>query len=509
MAMTEAATLSPRAKAVAAAQGAFSWLRTHPLLWSGGLFAAALVACIVFQASIIPSMGLWYDELFSLWAGDPGISFGEAFATRILPDTNGPIYFSLVYFAQLTGLSGRAAFVVLNFLVISAVFAMILARGRLARIPATALCAVTIALITAPLLVYGPEGRVYGIVMAVCAAIAFEAGRTLAGGEAKPNDLILAAVLGALTAWMHVFGAIFTGSLAAALVITGALILRRRDVVLLGLVFGAATTIAFVIWIAFAFRLFTGTASWIIFDREWVFNAIWTLKHYLVGPIIGAVAAFSFVALSLIPRNSRAMALVLAITGGLFITIPLVVSIKMPIFLGRYLLVAGPGLLVLCVFLLRSHLVADGAPKLWRAGLGTLGALFFVFPLMQGLPTVSQTFADRSSWEGERPVLEAAGACPAGEIRTLSSIPLKSGFEFYLRGKLTPVEPDLAPMRDVSEIDCPVFGWAEHFSDAWVEKASVGRVLNDFHLTNKTGLPLEIIPHRAGLVLARADAKLR
>jgi hypothetical protein len=45
----------------------------------------------VFQAMVLPGMGYWLDELYSHRAGDPSVPFAEAFMTRILPDTNGPI----------------------------------------------------------------------------------------------------------------------------------------------------------------------------------------------------------------------------------------------------------------------------------------------------------------------------------------------------------------------------------------------------------------------------------
>jgi hypothetical protein len=511
--MTDVSKTTPQAKLEATVHTAFSWMRAHPLIWSGALFTIALIAYIAFQAAIIPSLGLWLDELFTLWAADPRIPFPEAFATRILPDTNGPIYFSLVHVMQQAGVMERAAFVVINFVAMAVLLGVILVRGWRSGLMATALSCVAIALSTAPLLVYGPEGRIYAMVMSLCAALAFEGGRALSGWAVKRNDLIIAGVMGAFSAWMHVYGAIFAGALAAALVITGWLLLRRRDVLVLGLVIGTAATAALVIWLAFAFRLFTGTIDWIRFDAQWVFDSIWTVKLYLIGPMVGVLVALAFIGLSLIPKHSRSLAIALIITGAIFVAIPLAVSVKMPIFLGRYLLVAGPALLVLCVFLLRLHVVADGAPRYWRGGLVALGVLFLAFPLMQGYPTASHVFATRSDWGGHKVALKAVGNCPEGEIRTLTSVPLMHGFDYYLEGRLKPVPPSAAPVRDVSDINCPVLGWAEHYENTdlhvhWYERADMARVLNDFRLTNTTGIPLEIVRHRAGLVLVRAEADL-
>lgn len=509
--MTGATGSSLQTRALTTANAAFGWLRTHPLVWSGAMLLGALILFITFQMSIVPGMGLWIDELFSLWAGSPQLSFGEAFATRILPDTNGPTYFSLVYLAQMTGLEGRTAFIVLNFIVIGALLATILVRGWQTRMSATALVSVAVTLASAPLLVYAPEGRVYGPAMALCAALAFAACSALSRNEARKGDLILVAVLAVLAAWMHVFAAIFSGALAAGLLAAGWLVSRRRDIVILGLVTGGATTLAFLVWMAFAFRLFSGTTAWITFTPAVVFDSIWQMKQYLIGPLPGLVIAFALVGLSLIPKHSRAIALVLAITGVLFIAIPLAVSFKMPMFLARYLLVGGPALLVLFVFLTRSHLMADAAPRLWRSALGALGVLFFVFPLMQAVPVASGQFATRSDWRGNEAVLPAIANCPAGEIRAHSTVQLTFGFDHYLKGRLKPLLTEDAPVRDVSQIDCPVYGWAEHVIDDplgldWYQTADVAHVLGQMKLTNTTGIPLKVIRHRGGVVLARKPA---
>lgn len=511
--MADVSAISTPNRALAIIRGWHVWLEANPLVWSGALFIAALGVFTAFQMQVIPGMGMWYDELFSLWAGDPTISFGDAFATRILPDTNGPIYFSLVYFVQAIGLADRTAFLVLNYTAIGALLAFILARGWRHDLLATALSSVALLLVTAPLLLYAPEGRVYGLVMAVCAVPAFEAGRLLSGGQASRSDLILVAIIGVLAAWLHVFGAIFIGSLAAAMIVVGAFLLRRRDVVIWGFVAGIATSVALVVWLAIAFPLFTGTTSWIEFHRTWVFNMIWELKNYMIGPMVGVIIAGAFVGLSLIPRHSRPFALAIVISTFLLFAIPMAVSFKMPIFLQRYLLIGFPALLVLCVFLIRSHLIAregarGGRQGIVRQGLSVLGALVLVFPILQGIPTARETIRTRGDWVGSQLVLQAANACPAGEVRAATFTPFAFGFTYYLKGALKPIDPSEAPMRDISQIDCPVFAWGEHLGNAFAAEKTIDDVLADFHLTNTTGLPLVLIHHQGGFVLARAEAQL-
>ncbi len=255
------------------ARSVWAWLCNNSLAWSCALLAIALAIFAAFQASVIPGMSFWVDELFSFYAGDPRISFSEAFATRILPDTNGPIYFSLIYLVQGAGLEGRTAFVVLNYTVIAALFALVIERGWRTGMLATAISAVAIMLVSGPLLTYAPEGRVYGMAMGLCALLAFYCAGAVASVKAGRMEFFLLGAFAVLGAWMHVFAAIFACSLATDLVVTGWLVLRRRDLVVLGFMIGRATMLDVIVWLAFAFPLFTGSTSWMTFTPRDVFDA--------------------------------------------------------------------------------------------------------------------------------------------------------------------------------------------------------------------------------------------
>jgi hypothetical protein len=166
------------------------------------------------------------------------------------------------------------------------------------------------------------------------------------------------------------------------------------------------------------------------------------------------------------------------------------------------------------LFVLRAHLLERAASPFWRNGLSALGVLFLVFPITQGMPTAAAAIANRHDWRGSEIVVPAIGACPAGEVRALFSYPGMYGFEYFLEGRLTPVAPGNAPVRDVSTIDCPVYGWAEQYKDVdlggdWYKTADMPKVLDLFRLTNTNNLPLEIIRHEGGLVLARAGTVSR
>lgn len=498
-------------RVIRAASIVWAWLREHPLMWSGACLAVALFSFTGFEISIIPGMGFWVDELFTFWAGDPRLSFAEAFSKRILPDSNAPIYFSLIYLVQAAGFEGRAAFVVLNFIAIGSLLALIIQRGWRTGTLATAMTAVAIILVSGPMLAYAPEGRVYGLSMGICAVLAFYGGGVVVGEQAGRRELVLSAIFAVLAAWTHVFAAIFAGSLGVALIALGCLVLKRRDLIVLGLTIGVATTLAMIVWLAFALPLFTGTTSWTTFTPRDVFNALWTFKELMAGPTLAMLAGAAFIGLSLLMKRSRAISLVLVITGGLFFVIPLLISLKMPMFVGRYLLVAAPAMLVLMVFVLRSHLVDRAPAPAWRKLAPALGALFFSASTTQGMSSAATAIAARHDWRGHQAVLQAADQCPEGEIRTLFSYPQQFGFEYYLRGKLTPVPANTAPGRDIATIDCAVHGWAEvythpvHGSD-WHKTADLAQVLDAFNLTNGTNLPLHIARHEGGLVLMHQDA---
>ena len=67
--------------------------------------AIFVLLCVAFifsgeLASVNAEGGWMLDDLFSLWVSAPAISFDVVFSDRILPDSNPPLYFSLLYFMR-------------------------------------------------------------------------------------------------------------------------------------------------------------------------------------------------------------------------------------------------------------------------------------------------------------------------------------------------------------------------------------------------------------------------
>jgi hypothetical protein len=92
-----------------------------------------LVAIIVFvleTGSILPVNGWWLDELWSLWATDPSLSFADAFAHRIVNDTTPPLYYVALFWVRRLIADDQSAVVALNLGVMVVLFATMTAASR-------------------------------------------------------------------------------------------------------------------------------------------------------------------------------------------------------------------------------------------------------------------------------------------------------------------------------------------------------------------------------------------
>ncbi len=484
---------------------------------------AALAVFIVFHVLELPRMGLWTDELFSLWAGSPKVSFGEAFANRILADTNAPFYFSAVWFAQAAGFDGRAAFLAVNLPLIAIALGLMIWRGHRAGQLTLALWWAAYFLVSAPVLSFASEGRVYGVNMALAALMAFIVairviGPAPAAGQGRADAIVLA-ICGVLGAWMHIYGALFAGSLAAGAMAAGWFVGRRRDLIVLGLTTGIATTVAFVVWLAAAFSVFSTTAEagfWMQFTVAWIIETAWFIKQFTLGLTLAVPFVAAFLLVSLILLHSRAPAILAVVTMALFTFIPMAVSLHTAIFGWRYLIIGMPAFIILCVVILHTHLTpALSSPRIiWPRVAAVAGLVVVGSATLTGASNASWQFHSRWDWRGIDVIRPLVQDCPEGEVRVLKhrSGDKLSGFAYLLDGVLTPVNAETAPLRDVADINCPVLGWGEHNIDPqmgreWAEKADIPTLLEDFRLTNATGAPLEVKRHTGGLVLLHGKSQ--
>jgi hypothetical protein len=81
------------------------------------VYGSLMIIALVFAgelASFITSAGWTEDELFSLWASDRTVLFSVAWSERILPDSNPPLYYTLLYFFRQFIYNDHAAVIALN-----------------------------------------------------------------------------------------------------------------------------------------------------------------------------------------------------------------------------------------------------------------------------------------------------------------------------------------------------------------------------------------------------------
>jgi hypothetical protein len=471
-------------------------------------FGVSLTFFVAFEWGIVRRLGFRTDELFSLWAADPTQPFLRVVRERILPDINPPLYYLLLYGAQRVVGYGRAAMLWVNGLGLLSFLVLLLWIGYRRGMLAFALLVGAFFLLTAPALSYAPEGRTYAWSMSAVLNVAFLAATCVTRGPVKRVDISLAVLLTVICSWLHVYAAIFCGSLGAALILVGHYATRRDDLVRLGFAIGISAVAAFALWFTVA-QPVIATIGWNRFTPARVFSSLWTIKQYSVGWKSMAALGGVFVGASLLRPVTRPMALVLVITGVLVFLIPFFVSFRVPILFDMYFMVGIPALLALMIFVLRSHILAaleNHEPRYHRT-LAAVGAVLLLAALVTGWTTASWHFQVRWDWRGVDVVEPLSKVCQERRIRVLHSAGWQMGFPYLLRG-FDYVDATTAPVRDISEIDCPIYGWAEHYlskgDGAWVDRATVAEALSEFRLTNVQGLPLAIERHPGGLVLYRA-----
>jgi len=477
------------------------------------LLSAFVLACGVVAAGW-PHRGVWLDEVFTLWAGDPRVSFGEAFAHRILPDTNPPLYFSLVYWVRKAfALGPDEAFLLINGLGAAAVLVMIAQRCWGAGAPRLGLCLSALILSSAPVLALLPEGRAYALGMVTTAGLAV----LLALAWRRPPtrlDAVLAIVLAALAALLHLFAAWMAGALAAGAVVAGQA-MGRRPVRDFGLLVGCAGVAVTAVWMLFAWKQFAAGAGgqfWLTFDRTQVVTSVGMLKRLLFGDTLVAIPAACMLALALIQAPVRRWALWIGVSAVIFFVLPFLISFHSPVFYWRYLAIGLPAFTVLLAFA-----VADLAADLrWQAGVpqraivvSAVAAL--VAPVVFAPSTVQLYNSLFPNWRGAEIVRAHLADCPAQSVRTVFRIPLDRLFAYMLDRPEIAIEPSRsAPVRDAAEINCAVVLWAEEVNPIRSTLTDpIGELLQAGGVTNVTEIPLEAHRYPGGYVITKQPASNR
>jgi hypothetical protein len=469
------------------------------------ILAASVVAFALAQLDLWPRNGFWIDEYFSLWASDPALPLGQLLTERIFPDTNPPLYFSSLALVRFVFEAPRVAFLVLNVIAIALAAGFVVARGKRAGMPATALLAIALFIISGPVLYYAPEGRAY--LMGLCAAFAIAwSGAAATKTRAQSSDLGWFVGLGVLAALSHVFAALFAGAFAAGLAIEG-LMTRRYDLVRAGLALGASATAVFGVWLVFALPHMSNVA-WIEFSVAAIREALWYVRQLTFGHALIALAVIGYLAWSARRPEVRPHMRVFAIAMALFAVLPILASFFTPLVTGRYWLIGAPAIVVLAAFALRADLrgATGGDAGARRATTSaTFGAAALLAATVFGYVNAQAFMASKPVWRGVERVAPLLGDCAPGAVHvwenhlyaTASGAP-ESTFRDASR-------PDTPPL-DASASGCPVLGWAEHVrrGDDYLRTASDAELLSLLRIAASTG-EVRIVRHSSGFVVLRAE----
>ena len=458
---------------------------------------------------------LWLDETFSLWAADPSRSLWDMQAQMLANETNPPLHFWLLHGVRRIVEEPRLAGHALNFAVAVLALSGIIGLPWRAGRPRLGLMLGIVFLMSASTMSFMQDIRSGLLAMSLCGVSTALSGTVRLKGQADRLEMILAGTLGALTGISHVYGALFTGCLAAALVGEAAL-MRNRSEGIFGLVLGGACSLTFAgwfasLWISTGGQL--GSIAWLAtlppllgFDLVWrsYFGPVWA--WYVMG------AGFLF-ALAAAPFR-RSAAILLACAAMVVGSIALI-SLKMPIVFFRYFLILAPPfhlLLALAVYDLIARYRETDRPN----GLATLvllgGCVALFLPVATGVSDAAFLVPKQDPWwSGIDRVKAEAARCPSHTIRVnLTDAPeLRDGkvfgFNYLLRQTGLRIEDAAPPAKDVSEIDCSVVGWAEHMPKSGAGTMpgapSEADALKLMNLTNARHIPLKIERHFFGFVI--------
>ncbi len=481
--------------------------------WSPAVpVAAAFIIFAAAQLSINSVNGWWSDELYALWASDIAAPFSDVFAERIYPDTNPPLYFSLLYLARLLISGDRAAVLALNIGFLVAAGASVLLISRPARLVGLAAISVAAFVLSGPVLTYTAEGRAYLAALAVAFVAAWCVALAVERRDDRPSLPVFAA-LGALGALVHVYSALFCGTLAAGLLILALWNSSRRDLILPAVALGAAASVALVAWLL-TITGSLGRVDWMEFSRATVVGAAWYVKEITVGPRLLGLLLIFLLLLGLFQKKTRPIVMVFGIAFGLFIALPLVISLKKPMISGRYWVIGAPGIIVLLAFLARAwwSQLADRGILSWPAAAVAGAIALAVATSISGFVTAREFVATKPTWKGAEIARPLLGGCPPASVHVG-------------RGKIEGGDASIHAFSKVGEVPaavfidagyastqpltpsgarCPVLGWAEHvlLGDGFPSRAPESELLRVLKIQAEPG-EIVVHRHRTGFVLLK------
>ena len=486
--------------------GPTAWVDQNHKLFYTFLLSISVLLFFVFEWLSWSKNHLWMDEYASLYFTDPTTPLRSLLSSRILPDTNPPLYQGLlaVWREAIPSIDwARLSFLSLNVLLICATSIFCVADGRRYGLMQTSLASISVVLLSGPILYYAPEGRAYCAGMCMAVAAAWVVCRVLQTG-ANRSAVFSLTLIAVIAAGMHLFAAIFVASLAAGLIVEG-FVSRRTTLVFLGFWTGFVVGLVTTIWLV-SVAGSTGRVSWIAMSKASILEAFWYVRTIAIGPYwILASAILFMIGVWAFLREARPILRVFGVTVFLFALVPLLASFVFPMIVGRYWSIGAPALVVPTIFLLRLCIGAAGQQPRWRrsrfVALGLVGTVVLLASDSFGAQRALMLFGQKPSWDGATLVRDQGADCPDHTIRVYGTTAY-----YALAARMPPAKFDDAMLRraDVSSMPpsmCRVIGWAEHVrrGDHFMRDAPDSELLSLIGVSPTSGL--HVIRHASGFVV--------
>lgn len=462
--------------------------RGHFLARSVALGAAFIVLAAV-QLWLAPGQGWWNDEMFSLWASDPAAGL----FTNVASDSNPPLYFIVLQFVRTLFADPRVAMMIASALMLVGTGAFVLSISRTPEWRTWAAITFAAFVVNGVVAFMFQEARAFLLGACIVFAAAWQCMLMVNDADA-PRRPIALAVLGVLAAMTHFYAALALGSIAGGLVLW-ALLGKRQDLLVPGLILGAAAVLTFGAWYAYASARVANIA-WIDFSPDAVRAALWYVRSLEIGPTwmaLPLVAIFGFAAWK--APDLRPSLIVLAIAMALFFVLPVLISFKTPIIMGRYWSVGAAFVPIALVLIARAFWSNPAQGKLVAGA----AAVFVLATAAFGAAGARHLMQVEPVWSGAALVAERAASCAPGSVRVPDQPHLYAAASGLAENLFVPFAQTSAPT------DCPVLGWAEHVlrGDGYSLNAPEAELLE---MIGVTAPPegVTIARHPSGYVILRA-----
>jgi hypothetical protein len=472
------------------------------------MLIAAIFISIVSHFPIVAASNWWADELFSLWASDVSLPFSQAFRERIHPDSHPPLYYSLLYWARMVAWDDPSAIATIN--VIGILFAAGTALWISMRSDLLGLACAGIAafLLSGPTQLFASEARGYSLALSITFLASWYVAVLIQDPLRRPNNMALAGV-GVVAALVHVYTALFAGSLAAGMLAL-TLFKGRKNLFWPGLVLGVSTSMVFLAWFSSVAGALT-SILWIEFSLRSIYQAVSYVVHVSAGGWLNAMLLAALLMFGVGIKATRQLFLAFGTAFLVFALFPVVVSFHTPIVYGRYWLVGTPALIVVVFFAMRAWVLdALKWPDRRSPAMAALGALVFVCgSTASGFAAGYGIASGKKGWAGAKVVRPLIHSCPDHSIHVASVAigPFRTFTWGFARMSSAPLALfvdsalESTPPLVAATSPCSVLGWGEHMPGELMKGTDVD-ILRFMKIAAMT-TEVEILRHGQGFVILK------